>query len=193
MSRLAALLALSLVVSASAAADPRTGATLGARGGYAFHSGRSVVVGGVSGASTREDVDVFTRSSFVGGLVLDAGVAAGPGSVGARLFVDGATGPFWAVGLVPRYRWQLGRFAPWVGAGLGLELDEGGDAFWSVPVAGGCDLDVGGGWAVTAELTAVMMNPWGPSRVEMTDDGARELEDHLNRLTLQLGVAYRLF
>lgn len=191
MSRIALL--LSMLVATSAAADPRTGATIGAHGGYAFHSGRSVVVDSVSGASTTQDVDVFTRSSFVGGLAFDLGVAAGPGSVGARLFADGATGRFWAFGVMPRYRWHLRRLDPWIGAGLGLELHAGSDPFWSVPVAGGCDLDVGGGWYLTAELTAVMMNPWGPTRVEMSDDGARELEDHLNRLTIQLGVAYRLF
>jgi hypothetical protein len=182
-----------IVVVLLAGEAARADGTLGARAGYAFHSGRSVVVDSVSGASTVEDTNLHTRSSFAWGVAVDVGLALG-GSLGLRVHLDGAApGPFYTFTALPRWRWRLARLEPWVGAGVGVELEGGSGPFVGFPFAAGCDLALGGGWYLTAEAAATAMNPWGPSRTETTGAGERGLEDHLNRLAILLGVALRLF
>jgi hypothetical protein len=185
--------AILVVVLLATGGPARADGTVAARAGYVYHSGRSVVVDSVSGASTVEDTNVHTRSSVGWGVAVDLGLVLDD-RLGLRLHVDAsAPGPFYSFGALPRWRWRFAAAEPWLGAGLGIELEGDSGPFVSFPFAAGCDVALGRGWYLTTEVAATAMNPWGPSRTEKTADGERGLEDHLNRLAILLGVALRLF
>jgi hypothetical protein len=119
-----------------------------------------------------------------------------------RVSLDGSVpGPFFALAVMPRYRWQievapgaLRSFNPWIGAGFGIELkDDVGELFYGFPIGAGLDVELGLGAFLTAEVDVTMINPWGPERDGMTVEGMRRLEDHMNRVIVKLGVAWPLY
>lgn len=190
--RVSQVCALALLLTAPLApAEAGDVGEVGASAGFAYHSGRSVAVDAVSGASTAVDADVFTRASVEVAVFGDFGFPVGSGDLGVRTGISLSSGPFFAIAAVPRYRLHLGAVQPWFGAGVGLDFRDGFSRapYVGFPLALGCDVHLTGDLFLAASADAILANPWGPSR--MID--AQEHVDHHNRLSLALGLAYRLF
>jgi hypothetical protein len=181
---------------------------VGAAGGLAFHSGRTVVVDATSGASTRNDEDVFLEPAFAGGPLVDLGFApAGrrlQGTFGLRLQFDAsAPGPFFAAASLLRYRRELTvdrgaltAVAPWGGIGVALQWAgrPDGSPFLSFPLSLGCDLElIAPGLFVGLQLDVSMMNPLGPAWSEHDGSGSRQYESHYNGGAAKLAVTYRFY
>lgn len=202
-SRTFAVLALAISVSAARGAradESHVEGVVGASAGFNLQTGRSVAIDAVSGASD-VDTNEFTDAGFTGGLVLDLALEpAGRGSLGVHAYLDATgPGPFFALGVMPRYRRPLGlgrgvlrAFEPWAGIGVGVEIkDDVSERFITFPFGLGCDLRLALGAVVTTEIDVTMINPWGPMHTDESDTGTMQrYVDHMNRLAIKIGVAW---
>jgi hypothetical protein len=180
---------------------------LGVTGGFVLHSGRTEVVDGVSGASTRIDEDVYLQPGFAGGPVADLGFSTFgriPGTLGVRLWFDAcAPGPFFAAVSLIRYRLDLDvdrgplrGIAPWFGVGAALQWKDrpGGEPFLSFPLSAGLDFGLlAAGLFVGLQLDVSMLNPVGPSWSGHDGGSSRQYQAHYNEGALKLTVTHRFY
>ena len=196
-----AVLALSLGVLAPASRadsklDEEAHGMIGAQLGFSFHTGRTVPVDAVSGATSQKNTDEFSGPAGTISPVVDFGLPTSDrlarGTFGMRLYGNfSMPGRYMEFVFMPRYRLKfdvdrekLFSVEPWMGIGISFAFLErmNNGPFTSFPLVIGCDFQIiVPNLYMTMQLDVSMLNPWGPG------------QKHYDNFMFKMGLAYAFY